>query len=492
MNYRDTIGHNIDVIPAMNVAPAVTDSIIALCKAALERIGVTPVDADDAILTILGQRDDLVSTASTASLVSLLRSLIQESDFSGRVLLADYDNFDVADADANTERWDVGYLNGTEGGNANINTTTAGKLMTKVDPDATPTAAAYGVHLAQPIVNKYFSAIADVNSTFGTPSASWATVGIRVSPTTYDANNVVYLQRQNSTAGVQNRIAAGAIFATANQGEVYVTTSDSVLAFKIERLDNVWRLYYSLVQYPDYTWVLITQYEDSAEGMDAQQSVYLDAYSPGTLDAETAQGDFDNFKLYESIKGLSQEISGDYDSSVVAADEDGSLAERLEQIQEAINRGAGTSIAAGKSIYDIIGATYVDAGGGLGTDSVVSDLGLISGLIDTAEAAGPYSYTDAGGEQDVYEDTATTRRRIWVEFSNRNMVQTGTFRIYRKVDGANYDLWISEAVLVAAGSERSFDAEFTTNQHWKLTYQENVDETAARNIPYNVISQVVE
>lgn len=121
-----------------------------------------------------------------------------------------------------------------------------------------------------------------------------------------------------------------------------------------------------------------------------------------------------------------------------------------------------------------------------------ADIAAIKGLVDSAEAAGPYSYTDAGGEQTVKEDTLTTRRHIHVEVSNRNMTQTGTFRIYRKVDGSNYDLYTSQAVKVAAGSDRAWDAEFTTNQAWKVTYEENSDEGAARNIPYNVITQVIE
>lgn len=113
-------------------------------------------------------------------------------------------------------------------------------------------------------------------------------------------------------------------------------------------------------------------------------------------------------------------------------------------------------------------------------------------FLQTTEAAGPYSYLDVGGEQDVYENLVVTRRHVWVSFSNKNMTQTGTFRLYRKEDGATYDLYVAQAVLVAAGSERAFDAEFTTNQHWKLAYQENVDEGAARAIPYNVVQQVVE
>lgn len=120
------------------------------------------------------------------------------------------------------------------------------------------------------------------------------------------------------------------------------------------------------------------------------------------------------------------------------------------------------------------------------------DITTILALVDSAESAGPYSYLDAGGEQDIYEDTAVTRRRIWFEVSNRNMTQTGTFRIYRMVNGANYDLYIEQAVLIAAGEDRAWDAEFTVNQHWKITYEEDVNEAANRDIPYNVIMQVIE
>lgn len=38
---------------------------------------------------------------------------------------------------------------------------------------------------------------------------------------------------------------------------------------------------------------------------------------------------------------------------------------------------SGTRLPIGKSIYDVLGAAYVDAGGGIGTDSILSDLGLI-------------------------------------------------------------------------------------------------------------------
>ena len=60
------------------------------------------------------------------------------------------------------------------------------------------------------------------------------------------------------------------------------------------------------------------------------------------------------------------------------------------------------------------------------------------------------------------------------------------------IDGTNYDLYASQAVTVGAGDERAFDAEFSTNQAWKLTYTEDVDEGGNKAIPFNVITQVVE
>lgn len=56
----------------------------------------------------------------------------------------------------------------------------------------------------------------------------------------------------------------------------------------------------------------------------------------------------------------------------VAANEDGSVLERLEQIQEAVNRGTGTSLAANKSIADALGTDGTTV-----TDAAVSVLGAI-------------------------------------------------------------------------------------------------------------------
>lgn len=59
-------------------------------------------------------------------------------------------------------------------------------------------------------------------------------------------------------------------------------------------------------------------------------------------------------------------------SSAVVANEDGSALERLEQIQEAVNIGSGTSLGANKSLVDALGTTGLAI-----TDSAVSVIGVM-------------------------------------------------------------------------------------------------------------------
>lgn len=123
--------------------------------------------------------------------------------------------------------------------------------------------------------------------------------------------------------------------------------------------------------------------------------------------------------------------------------------------------------------------------------SIAEAIRFISEIVDSAESVGPFSYLDAGGEQDVIVDAATTRRRISLEIDLNTMTQNGTVRVYRQVDGTNYRIWIEEAFL-AAGNEKVIDSIFTTNHAWKLTYEEDVDEGADRSVPFNVVTEVIE
>uniref|UniRef100_A0A6M3IXK1 Uncharacterized protein n=1 Tax=viral metagenome TaxID=1070528 RepID=A0A6M3IXK1_9ZZZZ len=362
--------------------------------------------------------------------------------------LADYDDFDVADADANTERWDVEYINGTEGGSADINTTTAGKLRIAMEPDATPTAAAYAVKLAQPITNKYFKAVVDIDvSSFGTPNTSWAALCMRIMPATADLNNQIYLQRQSSSGGVGNRITVGATFNSAAQGEVSFTTSDTSIAFKAERLDNVWRCYYSLSQYPDYVWVLLGQYEDPSEYMGSDVSVYLDAYSPGNDDAQDAIGDFDNFRLYTNLTGVSQQVAGDYDSTHVSEDGDGSVIERLEEL-----RGSTTASTHNVEVAD--GTTEVTV-----ANYTPTKMGQIAAQLDLA------TLVTAGEGGNVI-----VRLKFMIDGTN-----------LRIIDRADFTVGTDEVHPTVSG----FVVEGTN--YVQVTVQANSAVTAQRAVPYRII-----
>jgi hypothetical protein len=95
-------------------------------------------------------------------------------------------------------------------------------------------------------------------------------------------------------------------------------------------------------------------------------------------------------------------------STSVAANEDGSVLERLEQIQEAVNNGTGTSLTTNKSILDVIGASYTGAAGlslqaALGTtgtattDSAASLVGIIGSNTATTAFTSAAVVGDADG-----------------------------------------------------------------------------------------------
>jgi len=291
-------------------------------------------------------------------------------------ILTDYDDFDVADADADTERWTPGYIAGSEGAVADINTTVAGKLYVLVDPDATPTAARYGVKKSLPCVADYFTVTLDVDCTWGSvDSATAKAVGLLISSgIAYDANNFIMIERQKGTS--IDRIQANATINGAAQTAVNASITDDALAFKIERWDNVWRVFYSEGQSPVYSWILLAQFEDPSDYMTPEVSVYNEVYTVGSADAETVQGDFDNFRFYIASGGGYQYVAGDYDSTYISNNIDGNVLERLEVIQQALQAvtGGGSGFEAdgsGATVYNTKIAKYGEAEAGGDTNTLI-------------------------------------------------------------------------------------------------------------------------
>jgi hypothetical protein len=136
-------------------------------------------------------------------------------------------------------------------------------------------------------------------------------------------------------------------------------------------------------------------------------------------------------------------------------------------------------------IRDVIGnKTDTTAG-----NSVVSLLKQIVAADSGAEVKSTYTYTNAGGEQTIYEFSTTTRKRIegiWLDMVN--MTQDGLIRLYYKVDGTNYRL-VEEVPFIPPidfdGVYLNLNMGITDNL--KITYTEVIDEGADRDVPYSIV-----
>lgn len=95
----------------------------------------------------------------------------------------------------------------------------------------------------------------------------------------------------------------------------------------------------------------------------------------------TIKGDVGGVDSATNVLGA-DDADNQFASTNVAANEDGSILERLEQLQEAVNKGSGTALAANKSLVDA-----------LGTDgTTVSDTAVgIAGMIGVNDADNAFS-----------------------------------------------------------------------------------------------------
>ena len=150
-----------------------------------------------------------------------------------------------------------------------------------------------------------------------------------------------------------------------------------------------------------------------------------------------------------------------------------------------------SALATALGNYTSTRAGYIDE---LAAANLPADIATVTGLIDTAETDASFSYLDAGGEQDVYTDAVTTRRKISFSMDISTMSQGGVVKVYLKVDGSTYKVWIKKDVdsISSSGTEDVYTIEIITNQHIKVSYTEDADEGADRSIPYSVVIKVME
>lgn len=111
----------------------------------------------------------------------------------------------------------------------------------------------------------------------------------------------------------------------------------------------------------------------------------------------------------------------------------------------------------------------------------------------TERTAGTYAYLDAGGTQDVVEIVGDQRKKRLVSafFDLVNMTQNGTLRVSYKIDASNYRIVHEHAWVTTDPDGVLLDRYPGVFSDVKVTYTEAVDEGADRNIPYEVLMEVI-
>lgn len=112
----------------------------------------------------------------------------------------------------------------------------------------------------------------------------------------------------------------------------------------------------------------------------------------------------------------------------------------------------------------------------------------------SASESGTLSYLDAGGEQTVVELTPSARIFIHGIFCDLNTItQDGDIKLYFKIDGSNYREFHNHAFTVATDSDGVWlDVNAIVDDDFKVTYTEDADEGAARDIPYKLFYSEME
>jgi hypothetical protein len=144
---------------------------------------------------------------------------------------------------------------------------------------------------------------------------------------------------------------------------------------------------------------------------------------------------------------------------------------------------SSADVADNVNIKDVVGNKSDTVAG---TSLVALTKQLLAGA-NLITSSGTYAYTDAGGEQAIVEliiAVKTVISSIWLDLVN--LTQNGTVKIYHKIDGTTYREVASYRFNVASDSDGKNFSGFIVADDVKITYTEEADETASRNIPYYI------
>lgn len=247
----------------------------------------------------------------------------------------------------------------------------------------------------------------------------------------------------------------------------------------------------------------------------------IDQINFASLDANT-DFHFDNVVLiYEQplLDWLNGKLNRGWDSSHITANEDGSIPERLEQLQEVVNRGTGTSIAANKSLVDAIGhdgssdldtglmgqlQDYIETGAdssGVSSNADGSVMERLEDLKDRLQVSTQISTHDVTtandtSETDISTGSATrTDQYAYSIYFDLNALETAaeggtiTLKAYNKIDSTNWRMVDMVEYIVGAGDVNpSF--EFNMISHsLKFTIQCSSDVTATRTVNFRAVTK---
>lgn len=125
---------------------------------------------------------------------------------------------------------------------------------------------------------------------------------------------------------------------------------------------------------------------------------------------------------------------------------------------------------------------------------VAASIAAVNNLVSSSESKGTYTYTNSGGEQTIVTITTTARKLIdgiWLDLVN--MTQSGTIKLYYKVDGTNYREVTSFYFDPSTDSDCLFmNLSMGITDDLKVTYTEATDEGADRDIKFSVVFDVRE
>ena len=182
-----------------------------------------------------------------------------------------------------------------------------------------------------------------------------------------------------------------------------------------------------------------------------------------------------------------------------------------EKIKNFIAKTGGTEVPASKSLIDILGTQYVDAGGNPDVDTIREHLktGLLNGtgtvlpsnksvydFLLTTDTAGTHDITTANDkvETDVVEISDTTRYGLSIYFDLNALVAaveggTVTIKMYNKIDESTYRE-VGEAIFIVGTTTTHPNFEIMRiNHNVKFTIQCSTDVTVTRTINYRYIKE---